>query len=339
MAEFFSRCAARELFTAASEGAVRTRAEGGEAMKAVLLTRHGGPEMLEFGETPDPVAGPGEVVVDVHAASVNAADYKVRLGSGGSGNLKFPHVLGRDFSGVVSTLGAGVTDFKVGDPVFGVTDQGIEGCYAEKLAIKAAIIAKKPDQLGHAEAAAMGLTSLTALWAVEDTARLASGETILIHGGAGGVAGFAIQLAKYLGATVLTTASAGNHDYVESLGADRAIDYNAEDFTKIAANCDVVFDTVGGQVQVRSYEVLRPGGRLVWIAAAPAGFQPSRRDVQVLRPNVTRDRAHLERMLTLYEAGAVWPPHIVRYKLGEAAEAHRVSESRHLRGKLVLMVR
>ncbi len=307
-------------------------------MKAVLLAAHGGPEMLRLGEAPDPVAGPGEVVVDIHAASVNAADYKVRLGSGGYSQLKLPHILGRDFSGVVAALGPGVTDFKVGDAVFGVTDQGIEGCYAEKLAIKAAIIAKKPERLGDAEAAALGLTSLTALWAVEDTAKLKRGETILIQGGAGGVAGFAIQLAKHLGATVITTASARNHDYVKSLGADRAIDYNAQDFTKAVSDCDVVFDTVGGEVQVRSYDVLKPGGRLVWIAAAPAGFQPRRTDVEVLRPNVARDRAHLERMLALYEAGAVWPPHIVRYKLADAAEAHRVSEGRHLRGKLVLMV-
>lgn len=308
-------------------------------MKAVLLTGHGGPEMLRLGEAPDPVAGAGEVVVDIHAASVNAADYKVRLGSGGYSKLKLPHILGRDFSGVVAALGPGVTDFRVGDPVFGVTDQGIEGCYAEKLAIKAAIIAKKPARLGDAEAAALGLTSLTALWAVEDTAKLKPGETILIQGGAGGVAGFAIQLAKHIGATVLTTASARNHDYVKSLGADRAIDYNAEDFTKAVADCDVVFDTVGGEVQVRSYDVLKPGGRLVWIAAAPAGFQPSRKDVQVLRPNVARDRAHLERMLALYEEGAVWPPNIVRYNLADAAEAHRVSEGRHLQGKLVLIVR
>jgi NADPH:quinone reductase-like Zn-dependent oxidoreductase len=308
-------------------------------MKAVLLTRHGGPEVLRYGEAPDPVAGPGEIVVDIHAASVNAADYKVRLGSGRYSDLTFPHILGRDFSGVVAALGPGVSDFKVGDAVFGVTDQGIEGCYAEKLAIKAALVAKKPDRLGHAEAAAMGLTSLTALWAVEDTAKLKSGETILIQGGAGGVAGFAIQLAKHLGASVVTTASAANHDYVKSLGADRAIDYNNEDFTKAVRDCDVVFDTVGGAVQVRSYEVLKPGGRLVWIAAAPAGFEPSRKDVVVLRPDVKRDRAHLERMKALCAAGAVWPPNIVRYKLADAAEAHRVSEGRHLRGKLVLDVR
>jgi NADPH:quinone reductase-like Zn-dependent oxidoreductase len=308
-------------------------------MKAVLLTNHGGPEMLRYGEAPDPVAGPGEVVVDIHAASVNAADYKVRRGSSPYSTIRFPHILGRDFSGVVGAIGAGVADLAIGDAVFGVTDQGTEGAYAEKIAIKAAIVAKKPERLGHAEAAAMALTSLTGLWAIEDTARLKPGETILIQGGAGGVAGFAIQLAKHIGARVITTASAGNHAYVRSLGADRVIDYRAEDFATGVSDCDVVFDTVGGDVRAGCYSVLKPGGRLVWIAPAPEGFQPPRRDVETLRPNVARDRAHLLRMLALLDAGAVRPPTIVRYKLADAAAAHRVSEARHLQGKLVLEVR
>src|SRR5476651_1220852 len=229
-------------------------------MKAVLLTAHGGPEMLRYGEAPDPVAGTGEVVIDIHAASVNGADPKVRRGNGRYKLKKFPHILGRDFSGIVSQVGAGVTDIKVGDAVFGVTDQGIEGAYAEKIAIKAAIVAKKPDGLSHADAAALGLVSLTALTAIEDTAHLKSGQTILIQGGAGGVAGFAVQLAKHLGVTVITTASAGNHAYVRSLGADRVIDYNAQDFTAIGPICDVVFDTVGGNVRPGCYKVLKPGG-------------------------------------------------------------------------------
>src|SRR5207245_11288292 len=205
-------------------------------------------------------------------------------------------------SGVVSSLGSGVKDIAIGDPVFGVCDQGIEGAYAEKIAIKAAIVAKKPARLGDAEAAAMALTSITALWALEDTAKLKAGETILIQGGAGGVAGFGIQLAKHLGATVITTSSARNHDYVRRLGADRVIDYNVEDFTKVRSDCDVVFDTVGGDVQVRSYAVLKPGGRLVWIAGAPAGFQPTRKDGQVLRPAAAGDRATLERRVARLSA-------------------------------------
>ena len=239
--------------------------------------------------------GPGEVVLDIHAASVNAADYKVRLGGGRYRLNRFPHILGRDFWGVVSTIGVGVIEFAIGDAEFGVTEQGMEGAYAEKIAINAAIIAKKPDSLGHAEAAALGLISLTALTAIEDTARLKADQTILIQGGAGGVAGFGIQLAKHFGADVITTASAGNHPYVRSLGADQVIDYNTQDFTAIGPTCDVVFDTVGGSVRVGCYAVLKPGGKLVWIAPAPEGFHPNRNDVQTLRPNVIRDRVHLER--------------------------------------------
>jgi NADPH:quinone reductase-like Zn-dependent oxidoreductase len=308
-------------------------------MRAILLMRHGGPEMLLYGEAPDPVAGPHEVVVDIHAASVNGADSKVRRGNGRYKLSDFPHILGRDFSGVVSMVGAGVADLKIGDAVFGVTDQGIEGAYAEKIAIKAALVARKPASLSHAEAAALGLVSLTALTAIEDVAQLKHGQTILIQGGAGGVAGFAVQLAAHLGATVITTASAANHAYVHEIGAYLVIDYNKEDFAAIGQICDVVFDTVGGGVREGCYKVLKPGGKLVWIAPAPEGFVPPRDDVQTLKPDVKRDRAHLERMLALLAAHAVRAPTIHRYKLADAAEAHRVSEGRHLQGKLVLEVR
>lgn len=308
-------------------------------MKAVLLTAHGGPEKLVYDEAPDPVARPGEVVVDIHAASVNAADSKVRRGNGRYRLGRFPHILGRDFSGVVSAIGANVADLNVGDAVFGVTDQGVEGAYAEKIAIPAALVAKKPDSLSHAEAAALALAGLTALTAVEDVAHLGPGQTILIQGGAGGVAGFAIQLAKHLGARVITTASASNHAYVRSLGADQVIDYKTDDFTRIGPVCDVVFDTVGGDVRPGCYKVLKPGGKLVWIAPAPEGFVPPRNDVETLRPDVVRDRAHLERMISLLEAGAIRAPTVTRYKLANAAEAHRISEARHLQGKLVLDVR
>jgi NADPH:quinone reductase-like Zn-dependent oxidoreductase len=308
-------------------------------MKAMLLLGHGGPELMKLGDAPDPKAGPGEVVVDIRAASVNGADPKVRRGHGRYKLDRFPHILGRDFSGVVSALGPGVAEFKVGDAVFGVTDVGIEGAYAEKIAIKAAIVAKKPPSLSHAEAAALALISLTALTAVEDTLHLKAGETILIQGGAGGVAGFAVQLAKHIGATVISTASAGNLDYVRGLGADRVIDYNKEDFTSIGPVCDAVFDTVGGNVRPGCYKVLKPGGRLAWIAPAPEGFEPDRKDVATLRPDVKRDRAHLERMLELLAVDAVSPPAIHHYKLADAAEAHKVSEGRHLQGKLILDVR
>ena len=185
------------------------------------------------------------------------------------------------------------------------------------------------------QAAALGLVSLTALTAIEDTAHLKAGQTILIQGGAGGVAGFAVQLAKHLGATVITTASAGNHAYVRGLGADQVIDYNKEDFTKIGPICDVVFDTVGGAVRDGCYKVLKPGGRLVWIAPAPEGFKCRATMSRPCGPTSNATALISNGCWRLFEAGAVRPPAIVRYKLADAAEAHRVSEARHLRGKLV----
>lgn len=306
-------------------------------MKAAYIERHGGPDVLKYGDMPDPVAGPGQIVVDIAAASVNGADWKVREGT--SGQLAhFPYILGRDFSGVVSALGAGVGDLRVGDEVFAVCDTGQEGAYAEKIAIKAAIVAKKPASVSHVDAAALALAGLTAICTVEDTLKLKRGETILIQGGAGGVAAFAIQLAKHLGAHVITTASAANHDYLRAIGADEIVDYNKVDFTTVVKNCDAVFETVGGDVAQRSFAVLKPGGRAAFIASGPQAPKPERSDVVALRPAVGRDRPHLERILELVTSGAVRPPEVTRYKLSDAVAAHEVSQSRHFRGKLVFVI-
>jgi NADPH:quinone reductase-like Zn-dependent oxidoreductase len=306
-------------------------------MKAVFIERFGGPEVLTYGDQPDPVADPGQVVVDVAAASVNGADWRVRAGQYGEG--KFPLILGRDFSGSVAAAAADVSDLKVGDPVFGVLEAGREGAYAEKLTIAAAIIARKPTVLSHAEAAAMALTGLTAIVSIETTLKLQRGETILINGGAGGVASFAIQLAKHIGARVITTTSAGNLDYVRGLGADEVIDYNAQDFAGVVSGCDAVFDTVGGQVAAKSFAVLRPGGRAAFIASGPTAPKLARNDVTALRPAVARTRPPLERIGQLVAAGAVRPPDIELFPLSQAAEAQRISEGRHFRGKLVFQVR
>ena len=198
---------------------------------------------------------------------------------------------------------------------------------------------RKPDRLSHVDAAALALAGLTAICTVEDTLKLKAGETILIQGGAGGVASFAIQLAKHLGARVITTASASNHDYLRKIGADEIIDYNAVDFTKAVKDCDAVFETVGGDVAQRSFAVLKPGGRAAFIASGPQAPKPDRGDVVALRPSVGRDRPHLERIAALVAQGAVRPPEVTRYQLSEAVAAHRVSESRHFRGKLVFLVR
>jgi NADPH:quinone reductase-like Zn-dependent oxidoreductase len=307
-------------------------------MKAAFFQKYGPPEVLQYGDLPDPVPAAGEVLVDIHAASVNAADAKMRAGQYGA-KLEFPHIPGRDFSGVVAALGKGASDFKPGDAVFGVCEVPRESAYAEKIAIRQEIVARKPERLTHVQCASIALAGLTALISIEDTLKLRPGETILIQGGAGGVAGFAIALARHLGARVITTASTANHAYVRALGADQVIDYRAQDFGKLISGCDAVFDTVGGDVTVRSFAVLRPGGRLASIAVganAPASPRP---DVTSLRPKVERDRPHLDRVAALVVQGAVPLPPIVEYPLAEAAAAHRVSEGRHLRGKLVLRVK
>src|SRR6202012_1633422 len=303
-------------------------------MKAAYIERHGGADVLKYGDMPDPVAASGQVVVDIVAASVNGAGWKAREGKCGQLS-KFPYILGRDFYGVVSAVGAGVSDLKVGDEVFAVCDAGQEGAYAEKIAIKASIVAKKTDRLSHVDAAALALAGLTAIVSVEDTLKLNKGETILIQGGAGGVASFAIQLAKHLGAHVITTASAANHDYMREIGADEIINYNKVDFAKAVKNCDAVFDTVGGDVAQRSYAVLKPGGRAAFIASGAQAPTPERSDVTGLRPAVGRDRPHLERIVELVTAGAVRPPEVTLYQLSDPAAASRISESRHFRGKLV----
>lgn len=307
-------------------------------MKAAYIEQFGGPEVIKYGDLPDPSPGPGQIVVDAHAASVNGADWKVRSNHYGK-TAPFPLILGRDVSGVVSALGAGVTDFRVGDEVFGVLEAGREGAYAEKVLIGAAITAKKPPALSHVDAAALALTGLTALCSIEDCLHLKAGETILIQGGAGGVASFAIQLAKHLGARVITTASAANAPYLRDIGADEVIDYNTTDFTKVLSNLDAVFETVGGDVATRSFAVLKPGGRAAFIASGPQAPRPERTDVSSLRPAANRDRPHLERIAALYQAGVIRKPEVKLYKLSDAVEAHRVSEARHLRGKLVFKLR
>jgi len=307
-------------------------------MKAAFFSKMGGPEVMEYGEVPDPVAEPDQVIVDIYAASVNAADAKVRTGQYAP-ITEFPSILGRDFSGVVSALGADVDDLKIGDEVFAVCAGGQEGAYAEKIAIKASIVAKKPDDLSYVELAAVALTGLTALVSIEDTLKLQPGEKILIQGGAGGVASFGIQIARHIGAHVITTASPSNHDYVRSLGADEVIDYTTQDFTEVVFDCDAVFETVGGDVATRSFAVLKSGGRAAFIGSGAKAPESPREDVQSLRPAVGRDRPHLNRIVELIQSGVVRVPEITEFHLRDAHKAQAISDSRHLRGKMVFKLR
>lgn len=307
-------------------------------MKAIQLDEYGGPEILQLRDVIDPVAAAGEIVVDIHAASVNPVDWKI-----GSGvrqdklSLDFPYIPGIDFSGVVRAIGEGVTEFMPSDTVFGVTPQSQQACYAEAIAVDAALVAKKPTDLSHSDAAALALVGATAIVSL-DTVELSSGDTVLIHAGAGGVGGFAVQYAKHIGATVYATASARNHDYVRELGADEVVDYSSVDFVEAVPPCDVVYDTIGGEVHARSYGVLKPGGRLAYVAAPPDGFAPPD-NVTVKRPAVTRDRAHLEKIVALFETGAIQPMDVLHMPLAEATRAQQLSADGHVRGKIVFDIR
>jgi NADPH:quinone reductase-like Zn-dependent oxidoreductase len=201
--------------------------------------------------------------------------------------------------------------------------------------MKAALCAPKPTGQSHINIAALALIGLTAVISIEDTLQLKADEKILIQGGAGGVASFAIQFAKHIGAHVISTTSAGNVDYVCGLGADEVIDYNDPDFRDVVSNCDVVFDTVGGDVAKGAFNVLKKGGRAAFIASGANGLETPSSDFTSLRPNVYRDRPHLERVVELIEAGAVTAPAVKLFSLDETIEAQKLSQSRHFRGKLV----
>ncbi len=241
-------------------------------MKTAFIRRYGGNQVVELGELPAPQAGPGELLVEVHAASVNPVDFKIR-----DGMLKmivpfgFPLILGNDFSGVVKAVGAGVTRFRPGDAVFARMDKQRIGAFAEFAVVAEADAAAKPASLTHIEAAAVPLAGLTAWQALFEIGSLQAGQKVLIHGGSGGVGSFAIQLARHAGATVATTVGARNAELARSLGADIVIDYKSQRFEDVVSDQDLVFDTQAGDIQHRSFAVLKRGGVLVSIAGKPDG--------------------------------------------------------------------
>ena len=309
-------------------------------MKAIGINSFGGSDVLQLIEIPEPPINSTQVLVDIYATSVNPADSKMRQGLyPNDQNFTFPYFLGRDFSGVVKACGKSVSEFKVGDPVFGVLPTGCEGTYLQALSIEANLIAHKPNNLPHSEAAAIALTGLTSLVAIEDTLKLQAGERILIHGGAGGVGSFAVQLASLIGCEVLTTASPANHSYLRDLGANQIIDYNVEDFSTVLSNIDVVFDLIGGETHQKSFKVLKSGGRMAYIAPLLKDVMPPRDDIEVVRPNVQRDRAHLLRIVALHNSGAIVAPDIQVFPLSEVRKAHNLIDTNHVRGKIILQIK
>ena len=239
-------------------------------MKAFIIDRYGSNDVVRAGEMPDPELRDDDVLVQIHAASVNPLDFKIR-----DGKLKLilpyrlPFILGNDLAGVVVRVGSRVRRFKPGDEVYARTDKDRIGAFAEFISIKEDAVAIKPKKLTMEEAASIPLVGLTAWQALVERANLKKGQKVLIHAGSGGVGTFAIQLAKHLGAIVATTTSTANLDWVKRLGADIVIDYKKDDFETILHDYDVVLDTLGGETLEKSLRVLKPGGKLISIAGPP----------------------------------------------------------------------
>lgn len=310
-------------------------------MRAISQDVLGGPDVLREVETERPRAGIGQIVVAVHAAGVNPTDWKHR----GSGLFlgEPPFTLGWDVSGVVEAVGLGVSLFRPGDEVFGMLPYPYgAGSHAEYVAGPARAFVPKPAGLGHVEAGALPLVSLTAWQALVDTAGLRPGQRVLVHAAAGGVGHVAVQIAKARGAYVIGTASAAKHDFVRSLGADEVIDYRTQDFVQEARDIDVVLDPLGGDDRLRSLEVLRPGGILVSILPGDLSRVTPRAEelgVRAVDMLVEHDQAGMTAVAALVESGQLRVHVSDTYPLAEAAKAHAEGETGRVTGKLVLTVR
>lgn len=332
-------------------------------MRAVIAESYGGPEVLEVADVPEPQAGPNGVLVRVHASSVNPVDWKLRKGLlSALWNLRFPVIWGCDLSGVVEQVGSAVTLFKPGDEVYGFKHGKVaktyRGTYAEYVVAPENTLSRKPASLSHQEAAAVPLAALTAWQALVDQGGLKAGNRVLIHAAAGGVGVFAVQIAKAQGAYVAATAGPANQDFLRELGADLTLDYTKERIEDKLSGYDLVLDAVGKSVWGSSLRVLKRGGRLVTltlpIPAAKAGklrfFSTAIAGVvagsaralvsgkRLLITHVKPRGGELEKINALIESGKLRPVVQRVFPLEEIAEAHRLSEAGHVRGKLVVKI-
>jgi NADPH:quinone reductase-like Zn-dependent oxidoreductase len=309
-------------------------------MLAITQDGFGGPEVLAQATIERPVPVPTEVLVRVHATSVNPVDWKTRAGSGVA--VAEPVVLGWDVSGVVEETGPGVTRFAPGDEVYGMPRFPHPGrTYAEYLTAPSRHLARKPGNLDHAHAAALPLAGLTAWQALVDTADVQPGQRVLVHAAAGGVGHLAVQIAKARGAYVLGTASAAKHDFLRDLGADELIDYRTTDFADAVRDVDVVLDAIGGEYTARSLATIAPDGILVSIRGAGTGevrAAAAAAKVRTAALMVEPDHHALEQLTALVEDGRLRVEVDRVFPLAEAAAAHRLSESGRTRGKIVLSV-
>ena len=279
-----------------------------------------------------------QALICVKAASVNPVDFKIRSGKYPAVKEdRLPYTLGRDVSGVVEKCGAQATQYKVGDEVFGMVGIG-GGGYAEKVALDQRAITRKPSSLDHVHAAAIPLAGQTAWQGLFRHGGLKPGQSVLIHGGSGGVGHFAVQFAKAKGARVLTTVATANVEFAKSLGADVVIDYKTERFEDHASDLDMVFDLIDGETRERSWKLLKPGGTLVSTLTDPSQERAKELGVRALRYTVEADGNELAEIAALVTAGKV-KAHVQKiYPLEEAAQALTALEKGHSVGKIVLIV-
>ncbi len=304
-------------------------------MKAIRLQARTGPAGFVYEEAPQPEPRAGEVLVRVHAAAVTPTELQwAPTSTTRTGEPRpLPVILGHEFSGVISAVGPDVTDLAEGDAVFGMNDWFRDGAQAEYCVARAAEVALKPRSVDHVQAAVTPISALTAWQGLIERAGLTSGQTVLIHGASGGVGVFAVQLARGRGARVIGTASANNLDFVRGLGAEEVIDYRAERFDDVVRDVDLVFDTVGGETLARSWGVLRPGGKLITIAASEEQTQAERvRDAFFI---VEANRTQLAEVARLIDAGELRPVVGGVFPLARGREAY---EYKPAHGKVVLRV-
>lgn len=306
-------------------------------MKAVIINRYGHADELIYTDVDVPKVGENDVLIEIKATSVNPLDWVIREGYGQPNfTYEFPLILGWDAAGIIKKIGSGVTKFTVGDEVFTCPDVNRNGTYAEYVAVEEKYVAEKPKQLSFEEAASIPLVGITSWQSLVDTAKIKKGDRVLIHAGAGGVGSFAIQLAKAFGCWVATTASGKNVEFLKQLGADQVINYEEEHFVDTLSPVDVVFDTLGGKIQKQSYEVLKKGGRLVSITDAPDEQTAKNYGVEAFFVANNQSGDKLAKIVGFLDRGDIRPIVGKVMSLSEVQEAHRLSETKHVRGKIVL---
>lgn len=313
------------------------RADEKPMMKAVVAHEYGAPEVLKFEEVPRPEPKEDEALVRVIASGVNPADPLTLSGKyAREFGTHLPLIPGYDIAGVVEKTGAKVTNLKAGDAVYGYPTFG--GGWAEYVTVKQWEVAAKPKALNFAEAAAVPMGALTAWQALVDTAQLHPGQTILVHGGSGGVGSFAVQIAKARGARVIATASTANQDLLKQLGADVAIDYTKTRFEDVAKDVDAVLDPIGKETLARSYGVVKKGGIVMSLVARPDPVELEKRGIRGAAISVHPDAEDLAEIARLIDAGKIKPVVTEVLPLSEAIAAQRQAETHHTRGKLVLRI-